>query len=102
MMNAANMNQQTCVSTITMRFLARGPQEQPLKDFSEMSGPMSLVLDSFVKDLRKLQRYKEKFGELSDSEASDVEDSTYAEEVDESFEDSVRHSSDGGSTTEQE
>ena len=81
----------------------RGPDKGPLKDFSELRGPMSGVLDSFIKDLQQLQRYKQKYGDLSESEAGDAASPTETEEVDDgSIEGSVVTPSDGGSITEQE
>jgi hypothetical protein len=61
---------QTCVSTLTMRHLARGGGV--LRELNDLRGPMGLVLDFFVHQREELERYKRRFGELpgSDSVAS--------------------------------
>ncbi|KAG8416953.1 cr1 protein [Metarhizium acridum] len=53
---------ETCVSTLVMRHLALG---QPIiKELNDLRGPMSLVLDYFVKQQQELARYKQSYGDL--------------------------------------
>ncbi|CAH0048025.1 unnamed protein product [Clonostachys solani] len=55
---------ETCVSTLAMRHLARG--EGTLRELNDLRGPMSAILDYFVQQKRELERYKDKYGDLSD------------------------------------
>ncbi|KAK8924732.1 Adenylate cyclase [Metarhizium anisopliae] len=53
---------ETCVSTLVMRHLALG---QPIiKELNDLRGPMSLVLDYFVKQQQELARYKQFYGDM--------------------------------------
>lgn len=59
---------QTCVTTITMRYLAKC--EGPLKELNQLRAPMASVLDYFVQQQKQLERYRLKYGDLPDSESN--------------------------------
>jgi adenylate cyclase len=49
-----------------MRHLARG--EGTLRELNDLRGPMASILDYFVQQKRELERYKDKYGDLSNSD----------------------------------
>ncbi|KAG5938880.1 hypothetical protein E4U59_003534 [Claviceps monticola] len=59
---------EACSSILSMRHLARG--SGALRELDELRGPMSLILNYFANQQQELARYKEKYGELSESDQS--------------------------------
>jgi len=62
---------ETCISTLTMRHLAIGGGT--LRELNQLRAPMSQIFDIFQQQTRELERYKQKYGELSDSEDGDTQ-----------------------------
>lgn len=90
-----------------MRYLARC--DGPLRELDQLRAPMAAVLDFFVHQKKELERYRTKYGDLSDSEHDDVESEPVengdVEELDEESDDEPTNASDAGSElsdTEQE
>lgn len=52
-----------------MRHLALG--QPALRELNDLRGPMSLVLDFFVKQQQELSRYKQMYGELPPEDGID-------------------------------
>ena len=68
----ANVNTQTCVSTLSMRHLAIGGG--PITRLDDLRTPMSVILDNLAIQLAELERYKARYGPLTaedDDESSD-------------------------------
>ncbi|KAH8676841.1 adenylate cyclase [Tricladium varicosporioides] len=55
---------ETCISTLATRHLAIG--QCPLTDLDQLRAPMEDVLGGLVAQLKELQKYKARFGELED------------------------------------
>jgi adenylate cyclase len=60
---------QTCIATLATRHLAIG--NCPLDNLQQLRAPMDDVLSSLEEQLRELQLYKERFGELEELEELD-------------------------------
>lgn len=63
-----------------MRHLAKG--SGVLRELNDLRGPMAGILDHFVQEKKRLERYKAKYGDLSSPETSGDEDAHTVEEVD--------------------
>lgn len=61
-----DLKPQTCISTLATRHLAIGHCD--LQDLDQLRAPMKDVLGGLAEQLRELQRYKARFGELSDED----------------------------------
>ena len=57
---------QTCISTLGTRHLAIG--NCSLHTLEQLRAPMEEVLGGLAEQLKELQRYKAKFGELDDAD----------------------------------
>jgi adenylate cyclase len=79
---------QTCVTTLTLRHMLRGGG--PITRLDDLRAPMDLVLSALGEQLKLLDRYKARYGDLDDEEEVDAGE---AIEVDDEEE---------GSDTEQE
>ena len=66
-----------------MRHLAVGGGV--LRELNDLRGPMAAVLDFFVQQKQELDRYKQRYGELSDHDYTD--DERVIEETEDSDED---------------
>ncbi|TFB03855.1 hypothetical protein CCMA1212_003608 [Trichoderma ghanense] len=87
---------ETCVSTLTMRHLAIGGGT--LRELNQLRAPMAAVFDYFLKQKEELERYKQKYGELDDSEPSNgaTENGVHYDSLE------IEEVSENGSDTEQE
>jgi hypothetical protein len=45
-----------------------------LRELNDLRAPMSSVLDHFVKEQKKLAKYRARYGDISSDESSDSED----------------------------
>ena len=54
-----------------MRHLAIGGGT--LRELNQLRAPMSQIFDIFQQQTRELERYRQKYGELSDSEVGDTQ-----------------------------
>jgi len=57
---------ETCVTTITMRYLAKC--DGPLRELNQLRAPMASVLDHFVQQKKDLERYRAIYGDLPSSD----------------------------------
>lgn len=55
-----------------MRHLATG--SGVLRELNDLRAPMASVLDHFVKEKKKLEKYRARYGDISSDESSDSED----------------------------
>jgi adenylate cyclase len=62
---------ETCITTLTMRHMAVGGGM--LRELNDLRGPMAAVFDYFSQQKQQLERYKQRYGELSDDNYSDEE-----------------------------
>jgi adenylate cyclase len=80
-----------------MRHLAIGGGA--LRELNQLRAPMAAVFDYFLKQKEELERYKQKYGELSDAEPSNGATENGVEYDDEL---EIEEVSEDGSDTEQE
>ena len=65
----ADSAHQTCISSLATRHLAIG--QCALSDLNQLRAPMDEVLDGLAAQLKELQRYKTRFGELDDEDETE-------------------------------
>lgn len=62
---------ETCITTLSVRHLTAGGG--PITSLEDLRTPMPVVLDDLAQQLKLLEKYKAKFGALSDESGSDTE-----------------------------
>jgi adenylate cyclase len=72
---------ETCISTLAMRHLAVGGG--PLRELNDLRGPMSAVFELFAQQKQELDRYRQRYGDMSTDGYSDDEE-RIVEETDDS------------------